>query len=205
MSLITENTPVVGLRELDLWVTPSVQTSIESTISEEVRPVTQLNSGGYHTFLIDIPPNEVLRANETTLTIRGRVCYNNIQNGIVLDLDKIKLTNNTLHSLFADCYIIWQGIQLTKNLSTLPYKNYINTLIHSTESSRNSYLKCAGFDKEDPNNPLDNYSSALISPDTNETDSSKGKIFEFEGKLDLDLFNHHKYLIGGTRLKLVLV
>lgn len=205
MYLISENTPVIALRELDFWVTPSVQTSIESTVMEEVRPITQLNSGGHHEFLIDIHRNEVLRTNETTITVRGRVKFAKVDDSAPIDYDKIKFTNNTLHSLFSDCYLIWQGTQLTKNLSTLPYKNYLSTIIHSNQQSRDTYLKCAGFGVEDPIAPLTGYSSNIISPEEAEQDKTKGKLFEFEGKLDLDLFNQHKFLIGGTKLKLVLV
>jgi hypothetical protein len=197
MSIINENTPIIALRELDLWVTPPAQASIESTVNEEIRSITHLNSGSQYEFLIDIHRNEVMRASETTLTVKGYLLYSKKDGSAMQenDYNAVYFTNNVLHSLFSDCYLVWNDTQLNKNLSTFPYKNYLNTIINSSQNARNTYLKCVGFEDTD------------LHTLTHKVDviKNKGKLFEFEGKLDLELFTQQKYLIGGTKLKLVLI
>ena len=59
-SLISESSPVTTLAEYDLFGLPPVQTTVESTIQTEHRPISVLNSGGHIEFNIPTGINEYI-------------------------------------------------------------------------------------------------------------------------------------------------
>jgi len=209
MSLISETTPVTALHELDLFTVPPVQTSIESTVVQEIRPATQLNTGGHIELIVNNNFNEYVRPNDTTLHVKFRVNLSKTDKSTVTETDwkTLSMVNNVLHSLWSQVDLYLGDIQTTISLQTYPYRSYFENLLYSTERSRQTFLECAGFYEDDLSKPdlLNDKRYELIKPNTGETDLSKGKIVEFEAKLHLDLLSQHKFLVGGNKMKIVLI
>ncbi len=67
MSLISDKSPVTALSEYDVFGLPPVQTTVESTIQSEHRPISVLNSGGNIEFVITTGVNEYIIPSDTLL------------------------------------------------------------------------------------------------------------------------------------------
>ena len=212
MSLVSENSPVTAIPEFDFYSNTPVQTSIEKTYIEQIRPINQLNTGGHIEFLINNGLNEYVKLKETTLFVSFRVKLAKSDGSAVATADwtKVSVVNNLLHSLWSQIDLTIGDSQTTLALQTYPYRAYFETILGSTEWSRNSHLQSGLFclDKfgTDTNNPhadrmkyINNKAADTTTP------TNTGRICEIEGKLHLDMFFQHRALVGGTKMKLKLV
>jgi hypothetical protein len=209
MALVNEMSPVTALPELDLFASATVQTSIESTRSYEVRPVSQLNTGGHYEFIIHNAANEYVRPDDITLSATMRV--NLLKRGSTPTIDDWKLlslSNNFLNSLWSQVDLIIGDVQITQSLQTYPYKSYIDLILGAKKDSIRSFLHLSGFYKDD----LSTYPNALnetrqnhIKPKSTATDLTKGEVFQMEGKLHLDFHFQPKAILGATTIKIKLV
>ena len=211
MSIVTEKSPITALPEHDIFASTSIQTSVESTYDEEIRPIAQLNSGGHYEFLIHNSINECIKLHETTLFLRFRVKLTH-KNGTTItqgDWNKVSLVNNFLHSLWSQIDLAIGESQVTTSLQTYPYRAYLETILTSSPTARKTYLTTELFEEEDMSvisNALNATRQNLIKHKTTESvDTSIGAAVEIQGKLHLDLFQQYRSLIGGTKLRLKLV
>ena len=212
MSLVTEGSPVTAIPELDFYTKSPVQTSIESTYTEEVRPVAPLNTGGHIEFIVNSGINEYVKLKETTLYAKFRVRLSKTTGetpNFASDWVNVNVVNNLLHSLWSQIDLQIGDNQTTSSLQTYPFRAYFETILGSTNNSRKTHLQSSMFYEDDMNRlnkdePRD-VPNELIIPANLETDYSRGKLCEIEGKLHLDMFLQHRILLGGTRLKLRLV
>jgi hypothetical protein len=101
MSIVSESSPVTTLAEYDLFGLPAVQTTVESTIQTEHRPISILNSGGHIEFNIPTAINEYIIPNETHLLVKLRVILNKTDKTDVVanDENNVSIVNNFLNSL----------------------------------------------------------------------------------------------------------
>ena len=211
MSIVNKFSPVTAIPELDFYTVAPVQTSIEKTFTEEIRPIAQLNTGGHIEFLINNGYNEYIRLKETSLYVKFRVkLFRSDNNAIVpSDWSKVSLVNNFLHSLWSQIDLSIGDSQTTSSLQTYPYRAYFETLLGSTEQGRKTYLQASGYSKVDisileddsPNSTRQSW----ISSRSTDTEVNSGRVCEMEGKLHLDLCMQPKLLVGGTVLKLKLI
>lgn len=210
MSLVNEKSPVTAIPELDFYTKAPVQTSIESTYSEEIRPIAQLNTGGHIEFNIHNGHNEYIRLKETTLYIKFRVKLSKTDNTpiVALDWNKVSIVNNFLHSLWSQIDLTIGDSQTTSSIQTYPYRAYFETLLGSTEQGRLTFLHASGYSKDDMSNSgnmVNTNRQSRINHKASEGELSTGRICEMEGKLHLDLFFQPRLMIGGTKIKVKLV
>ena len=211
MSLISEDSPVIAVPELDIFAKAPVQTSIEGIISEQIRPLAQLNTGGHIEFVIHNAHNEYVRLNETTLYLKFRVRLARTDSVPVSSSDwsKVSVVNNLLHSLWSQIDLCIGDSQTTSALQTYPYRAYFDTVLGSTEQSRKTHLQASLFVADDLSSTLKDFpqtnKQTYINHRTTDGDLTTGRLCELEGKLHLDLFMQHRTLIGGTKIKIKLV
>jgi hypothetical protein len=207
MSLINEKTSVIAVPELDIFVTPPCQTSIEKTFMQEIRPVSLLNTGGHIEFLINTDYLDYLRLNETTLHAKFRVSLTKKDKSVITNADwvQVSMTNNILHSLWSQVDLYIENVQTTVSLQTYPYRSYFETILYSNNQSRKTYLPCEGyFDDEEPENfKALTKKYQLISKSANDVNVSS--IIDLTGKLHLDIMQQPNYLMNSMRLKLILI
>ena len=210
MSLVNENSPVIAVPELDIFAKSPVQTSIESTISEQIRPLAQLNTGGHIDFIINNAYNEYVKLKETTLYVKFRVKLSRTDTAPVSagDWNRVSVVNNLLHSLWSQIDMSIGDSQTTSALQTYPYRAYFETILGSTEQSRKTHLQSVLFIPDDLSSTLKDFPQTnkqkYINHLTNDP-ITNGRVCELEGKLHLDLFMQHRTLIGGTKLRIKLV
>ena len=209
MSFVNESTPVTAVPELELFSKAPVQTSIESTFLEEIRPINQLNTGGHIEFNITNGNNEFIRLNETTLSIKFKVKLSKSDGSAIVasDWNSVSIVNNFLHSLWSQVDLLISNVQTTVSLHTYPFRCYNETILGSTDWSRKTHLKNVGFvaDKMDEKDTPQASRQHYIKYKTGGTDLTIGRVCSLEGKLHLDLFFQPRVLLGGTPLKIRLV
>ena len=202
MSIVTEKSPITALPEHDIFASTSIQTSVEASYDEEIRPIAQLNSGGHYEFLIHNSMNKCIKLHETTLFLRFRVKLTH-KNGLTItqtDWNKVSLTNNFLHSLWSQIDLAIGESQVTTSLQTYPYRAYLETILTSSPTARKTYLTTELFEEEDMSvisNALNATRQNLIKHKTTESgvDTNIGAAVEIQGKLHLDLFQQYRSLI----------
>jgi hypothetical protein len=214
MALVNEMSPVIALPEFDLFNSVPVQTSIENTRIKEIRPISLLNTGGHIEFHIQNSLNEYIRFDDTTLYTKLRVILSKKDNSPIVysDWDNISIVNNFLNSLWSQVDLSIGETQTTLSLQTYHYRSYFELLLGSSKTARETFLKSSGYfqdDMTDPHKVASNRQELFkyIRPSgaTTDVNVEKGKIFELEGKLHLDLLFQPKAILGGTKLKIKLV
>ena len=206
MNLVNEGSPVTAVPELDLYSKAPVQVSIEKSYIEEVRPLAPLNTGGHVEFIINNSLNEYVRLKDTTLYGRFHVELHKTTGNISdADWKKVHIVNNFMHSLWSQIDLSIGDAQTSLSLQTYPYKAYIETILGSTQHSRRTYLAGAIYNEDSPTNTSNDDRQRNIYVSLNSANSAMGKSCEFEGKLHLDLFQQHRSMIGGTKIKLKLI
>ena len=86
MSIVSESSPVTTFAEYDLFGLPVVQTTGESKIQTEHRPISILNSGGHIEFNIPTAINECIISNKIHLLVKLRVILNKTDKTDVLQM-----------------------------------------------------------------------------------------------------------------------
>jgi len=209
MSLVNEHSPVTAIPELDFYSKAAVQTSIETTYNEEIRPIAQLNSGGHIEFIINNAINEYLKLKETTLYVRFKVKLSRSDTAAISDTDwtKVSVVNNFLHSLWNQIDLSIGDSQTTTSLQTYPYRAYFETILGSTPHGRKTHLSTTLFTEDDMSSGKCDVpqTGRMEFISSNTTSKDIGRECEIEGKLHLDMFMQHRALIGGTKLKIRLI
>ena len=222
MSLVNSRSPLTVLAPFELFSNVPTQTSIEQIRNEEIRPVSQLNTGGYIEFDVNSNLNEYIKLDDIFLYMKFRVNLTKSQGTLTADdWSKVSLVNNSLHSMFNQVDLSINEIQTTISLLTYAHKAYFNDLLFTTPDARKNYLLYQGWYDDDEGvhfgGRLCAKRSQLIEPEvvseytlkkvtdptlTAPTDKlANGKTVEFSGRIHLDFLNQFKYLIGGTKMR----
>lgn len=217
MSIVSEASPVVTLPELDLYALPAVQTSVESTIQTDHRPISALNSGGHIEFVVPTSANEYIIPKEIHLNVQLRIILSKTDKSEVVanDWNNVSIVNNFMNSLWqqVDCFI--GDTQITTSLQTYSIKSYIETMIGFSNDSKKSFLSGAGWFSDElwdtPHKPntmrtkyIKHVSPSGVLPDK-DREISTGRIYDLYGKLNLDIAFQGRAILGGCKIRIKLV
>jgi len=111
---------------------------------------------------------------------------------------KVAPINNTLHSMFEDCTIFLNDVEVTNANKLYPFSSYLMDLFDTTSEQKTSYMTSQLWYKNGPFNNTDGKS--------NEGFKNRGKHFGTEaygmiGKVHAELFNQERYLLNGVEVK----
>ena len=211
MSILTPETPVIALPELDLFENIPIQTQIESTVTEEILPISQLNSGAHIEFIVKTHENEFIRPCEAMIQVAYRVKLRKTDatNIAAADWEKVSMINNAADSMFGQIDVSIGETQTTKPLFTHPYRAYIHTVLHAPEEAKKTFLKLRGFDDDDFSSEKIHKPQkkriAHLKPESTATDQSISKKGEFWFPIHSDIFRQMKDLVGDITLKIRLI
>ena len=121
--------------ELDLFVVPPTQTSIEDGRWVEHQHLTSLDSGGPIEFRIPGTGDAYLYRANTYLFIRDKVVL-----GVGTDLAPVTPVNNWLHSLFSQVDVYLNDTLVTPSSTTYPFRAYVDTVLSYGAEANNSQL-----------------------------------------------------------------
>ncbi|CAF0961758.1 unnamed protein product [Brachionus calyciflorus] len=124
MKIINESNECIK-SELDLFLTPSTNTSIVSGGWFEINPTSSLSYGSPFEFRYED------------------------KNTIITDADTVAPVNNFIHSLFSQVELSFNGQSFENSNNVYPYKAYLTDLLNYCQDSKNSYLQSQLFYKDD--------------------------------------------------------
>src|SRR6478609_5025824 len=142
--------------ELDLFVVPPTQTSIESGGWVEYNPISSIADGLPIEFVVGGSGQDYIDLANTQLYVRAQI----------LKADNTNIDNNThvgpinlfLHSLFSEVDLKLNDTLISSTNNTYAYRSYIETLLSYGPAAKNSQLTAALYYKDtatlmDDNNP----------------------------------------------------
>jgi len=110
--------------------------------------------------------------------------------------EKVAPINNTLHSIFEDCTVYLNDVEVTSANKLYPFSSYLMDLFDTTSEQKTSYMTSQLWYKN----------GAFNNTTTNAGYKARGKHFGSEpygmiGKLHSELFNQERYLLNGVEVK----
>ena len=187
--------------EQDLFAVLPTQTSIEDGRWVEHQPLKFLDSGGRIKFVIPGTGDAYLDLANTYLLIRAKVVR-----GVGTDLTAytpVASMNNCLHSLFRQVDVYLSGTLVTPSSNTYPFRAYVDTVQSYGAEATNIQLTSQLWYK-DPTGHMD-----VTTVDGGNTDLverrryiAESRIVYMMGRLHVDLFLQHFYLLNGVIVKI---
>ena len=193
--------------ELDLFLVPPTQTSLERGHWVEYQPVSSVADGGPITFLVP-GTKDYADLSKTLIVLRAKVTK---ANGDDLDADeKVGIVNNFLHTLFKQVDVFLKEKQVTQASGTYAYRAYIETLLNYGPDAKKSQLTAAMFYKDQAGNMDVADPTIAVTANANaglkaryDFNKESGTI-EMTGPLFCDIFMTERLLLSFVDLKVVL-
>ena len=198
MAFIHEGSCECTKSELDLFSVPPTQTSIESGLFVEYRPISSLADGAPIEFEIVSSGDDYIDFANSYLHIKVKIQR---ADGTVLDAaDTVGPVNNFLHSLFSQVDVSLNGTLITNSTNTYAYRAYLENLLTYGPAAKESQLTAALFYKDDAgkmdkDNPL-----AAAAADRNEglttraIFTARSKELDLIGRIHSDIFSQQRYV-----------
>ena len=122
--------------EFDIFVQPPIQSSILGTDVVHIKPIASVDQNNLE-FLVP-GDNETYIDREIKLYVRGKLIG---ADGKDLDASDFTAgTNNFLNSLFSQCSISLNGVNITPASELYPYRSYLETFLTYGSDASNSHL-----------------------------------------------------------------
>lgn len=197
--------------ELDVFELPPLQTNVTGVEQVVYNPTTSLNNSTSIEFVI--PGNDETYKNLSSIYIRLLVKIDEKQptntasdQKETLPLEKVGVVNNLLHSLFRQCTVTLNNVQVSQD-NDYHYKAFFQTILNYGTDAKGTHLATTGWSLDENN--LDSLLPTLnphhgIRNSWFQTGKEFNKKVELYGKLHVDLFNQPKFLINNVNLKITL-
>ena len=188
--------------QVGLFQAPPTETGQESTTWVQIRPKSQIISGGVIEFSIPGNTLQYLNAKKTKLHIQGKLVK---KDGSALEeADIVTPINLFLHSLWSQMEVTVQQKSLSPGISTrYPYKAMLDLLVNMNKNEQVSIGSCMMYYRDATGNMEANTPTAIpISSGVfNRNSRSKlSKIFDMEGPLYSDIFQQDRLLLNGLQV-----
>ena len=129
--------------ELDLFSTPSTQTSISKGQWIEYHPLSNITETGPIEFNVSGSGEEYLDLARTQLYVKAKITK---ANGTALDLnEQVGPVNLFLHSLFSQVDVSLNERLISPSTDTYPYCAMIETLLNYGDDAKSSQLTMSLF------------------------------------------------------------
>lgn len=132
--------------ELDLFIVPPTQTSIEGGTFVEYNPISTISQGTPIEFSITGAGQDYLDLSSTQLYVRAKIVRAN--NDDIDAGDHVGPINLFLHSLFSEVDITLNDTLITDSNNTYAYRSYLETILSYGSAAKNSQLTSALFYKD---------------------------------------------------------
>ena len=188
--------------ELELFTIPPHNVSMERGDYAVHKPLAQISHSTPLEFHVQASPNEYIDLGRTKLQLTLRIAK---RSGEALGQDaRVTTANLLLHTLFSrvDCKL--NGMLVTANVDTYPYKAYLETILSHGSASSKSWLQAELYEEDDPCN--DNYDPTArnAQPGIKKRNEriKESRIFQLTGRPHVDIFMQDKYLLPGVDIDL---
>lgn len=219
--------------ELDLFMIPAVQTSIEEGIWDTIQPHPNFQTG---TIQFDIPATSTHYVNmsETELHVTAMIrkidTADTTKTTIIAAADEIGPINNFMHSMFSQIEVFLNNESVENSNNTYGYRAYLDNLLNFNKESKETFLQTDLY-YQDTAGEMENLAiektpykvELAASADTppvyslNVTEENQvnqgyiarrnrciGKAVEMKGRIHSDIFNINKYMLSNVNITIKL-
>lgn len=182
--------------ELDLFVTPPLQTNILKTEEVALNPIASLDNSSTLEF-VSVGGGDTYR-DLSSIYLRLVVAVENDPTEVNKEHPKMSVVNNLLHSLFKSCNVYLNNVCVSSD-NLYHYRSYIENILSYGGDSVKTHLTSCGW-------LLDSGNFDSIDNDGMKKRKEwfkNGRQVELYGKVHADLFNQSKLLLNNVDLKVV--
>lgn len=220
--MFIKDSPQCGKSELDLFTVPPTQVAIEDGIWDDILPFPTFRTQEVQ-FEIRGDGEHYLDLSQTELWMTLVLCKKGSDKPLT-DMTGIGLVNNLMHSMFSQCQISVNNIEIENTNSNYPYRAYFENLLCYDKEAKETFLAQELFVKDTADNfetfalKEQKKSDAGVLPVVNEVlkDSlneglidrvkrfEKGNPVEVRGPIHADLFKCARYLLPSVSVQIKL-
>ena len=206
MSLIHPQSCECAKSELDLFVVPPTQTSIEGGDWIEYNPISSIADGVPIEFQVLGNGDSYLDVNSTQIYVKAEIVQ---ANGAAIDnTHHVAPVNLLLHALFSEVDVKLNDTIVSSTNNTYPYRAYLETLLSYGPAVKKSQLTSELFYKNEPEkmddaNPLDANANGGLKK--RHAFFATGGVTDLIGPLHSDIVFQEKFLPSDVGIKIRLV
>ncbi|KAF4527680.1 hypothetical protein B566_EDAN012646 [Ephemera danica] len=186
MSFINNCSHECTKAQLDLFLLPETQCSVESADYVYYKPISSLETNAPIEIQISAIGDEYIDVGDTFLHV-------------VATADSVGSVNNFLHSMFSDVGVTMNGKFITAPLNLYPYRAYLETLFNYNDTAKTSHQTLDLYTRK--MNKLTGENLRLKNRCILTSASQEIAVF---GKLNVDIFGQSKYLINNVNISVTL-
>ena len=197
------------LPEFDIFQIPKIQNSIDCEFTQELRPVSTLDSKAFIEFNLTTAKDQYLRLWQTEFYLRLKIRLEKSAIGpkiVEKDWDDVWTCTNLMNSLLKQVEFYIGDRLIDPPHQTHAYKTYFEKFFGKSSDIKNTAAELGfWFEGSNFSNPDGSISksSEIIRCKAGAKDAGEGEEFELFGKIHLPMFEQRKTaLIGGCKLKL---
>lgn len=202
--LVHHDSPLCLKSELDVFLVPGTQTSIDRGQWQDYYPIASLDGNGPVEFVVPGTPDEYVDLAHTRLYLRVKVTK---PDGTVPgDGENIPgPVNCFLSSLFSQLDVFLNDKQVTPASNTYPYRTYLENLLSYGKDAKNSFLTSELYYRDTPGklDAAQNENTGLRKR-ANLLKNS-GYSLELIGPLHADIFSQDRLLLNNVNIKVRLI
>jgi hypothetical protein len=201
MSFVHHDSQECTKSELDLFIVPGTQTSVEKGLWQEYYPIASLDGTGPVEFVVPGTPEEYVDLAHTQLYLRVKVTKSD--GGVPSEEDLPGPVNLFMQALFSQLDVFLNDKQVTSASNTYPYRAYLETLLSFGSDAKQSHLASqlyykdtAGFiDGTSEQNTARKMRTGLL--------KDSGFSMELLGPLHADVFHQDRLLLNQVGVSLL--
>jgi len=204
MAFVHEQSCECTKSELDLFLVPPTQTSMEQGSWVEYHPPTTVTEGSPIEFDISGTGEDYIDFANTLLYMKAKLTANDDTN-LAADA-AVGPVNLFLHSLFSQVDISLNGTLITASTNTYPCRAMLETLLSYGEDAKRSQLTSALFYNDQAGRM--NYVDFGKEEDMNEGLVKRrvfvrlSRTFDMMGRLHADIFFQDRYMLNEVSVKI---
>lgn len=185
--------------ETDLFSESGYDVSITSSAASEYHPISTLSDSlAPLEFSIQSNDFQYIDLCETKLYIRARILDG--KGAAITNAAIVAPVNNALHTIFQQCSVFLNEVNITPSSNQYAYRAYIETLLAYNKDFKKSQAQCAFYYKDKDLTCID---PAIEDGFKHRYDLSKdSKSFEMIGRPFSDIFAQNRYLFPGIDIRL---
>lgn len=207
MALVHGDSQECTKSELDLFTTPTTQTSISKGSWIEYHPLSNITESGPIEFYVSGSGEEYLDLARTQLFVKAKIVK---ADGTDLEATtQVGPTNLFLHSLFSQVDVSLNERLISSSTNTYAYRAMLETLLNYGDEAKKSQLTMSLFYKDTPGkmdtvNPLAEDDNANLGLKARFAFTKSSNIVDMMGAVHSDVFFQERLLLNGVNLRIKL-
>lgn len=215
--MLIKDSPQCGKSELDLFTVPPTQVSIEDGVWDDILPFPNFKTSTVQ-FEIKADGEHYVDLAQTELWMTLALCKKNTETPFGnADEVNVGLVNNLMHSIFKNCQISVNNIEIENSNSHYPFRAYFENLLCYNHEAKETFLAQELFIKDTYKNmdSFDLKASAAVGATPAVLDSSlnqgliqrvkrftSGFGVEVRGPIHADLFKGYRFLLPTVSVQI---